>query len=76
MSVNQRDDNVLYTDVALAERQTIHIGLEKEESLLQVIEADDHVDAMPVEHALLDESALLDAAIDLLVVQQVEEKLK
>lgn len=71
-SLEQLDDDLLV--VALGER--LHGGLDQVELLLQVVEADGGVDLVPVEHLALHQSGLLQLAVDLLIVQNVKQRLE
>ena len=62
--------------LVLTSGQSLHCWSHKVELLLQVVEADHSIDAVPVQHSIIYESRLDQLAVNLLFVKDIEECLE
>ena len=61
---------------AVALGELVHGALDQVESLLEIVEAYNRVDAIPVQKSIFNECALDKFAVDLLVVHQIKKQLE
>ena len=71
--VNQNSEKFQDGLITLALSESLHRCVDKVELLLQIVEADLHVDSVPVKHLLVESIRCDQAAIDILLIKDVEK---
>ncbi len=74
--VDQDAQKLKNCDITLTFSQSAHRWLNKVEFLLEIVEADLSIDAVPVEHAVFNKCRGAQPAIDVLLIQDIKHRLE